>query len=150
MCPTIRIDDEVYRWLQEQAVPFDDTPNSVLRRLAKFDQKQTTVSLEPAIRRGATGRGKDYSGRRSALATGPQLIQKWKIPVRQARFHRDGTWFEQLTRFPAALCDPNGHVVFESEEDYRSCPQLKLGKQVNVTGGISSIPGYKRVKDPLA
>ena len=150
MCPTIRIDDEVYRWLQEQAVPFDDTPNSVLRRLAKLDQEQTTASSEAATRRAATGRGKDYSGRRRALARGSQLIQKWEIPARQAHFHRDGTWYEQLTRFPAALCDPNGYVVFESDEEYTSCPQLKLGKQVNVTGGISSIPGYNRVKDPLA
>lgn len=38
MAPTIRIDDEVYFWLQGQARPFDDTPNSVLRRLAKLDE----------------------------------------------------------------------------------------------------------------
>jgi len=31
--PTIRIDAEVYRNLQEQAVAFVDTPNSVIRRL---------------------------------------------------------------------------------------------------------------------
>lgn len=30
--PTIRIDDEVYRFLQDKAVPFADTPNDVLRR----------------------------------------------------------------------------------------------------------------------
>ena len=36
MAPTIRIDDEVYAWLQGQARPFDDTPNSVLRRLAQL------------------------------------------------------------------------------------------------------------------
>ncbi len=27
MMPTIRIDDEVYAWLQAQAKPFEDTPN---------------------------------------------------------------------------------------------------------------------------
>jgi hypothetical protein len=37
MSPTIRIDDEVYGWLKEQAEPFDDTPNSVLRRVAGLD-----------------------------------------------------------------------------------------------------------------
>jgi hypothetical protein len=31
--PTIRIDDEVYRYLQERAEPFTDNPNTVLRRL---------------------------------------------------------------------------------------------------------------------
>lgn len=38
MAPTIRIDDAVYAWLQEQARPFEDTPNSVLRRIAKLDE----------------------------------------------------------------------------------------------------------------
>lgn len=35
--PAIRIDDEVYAWLQKQAKPFEDSPNSVLRRIAGFD-----------------------------------------------------------------------------------------------------------------
>jgi hypothetical protein len=37
MAPTIRIDDQVYAWLQQQAKPFEDTPNSVLRRIAGLD-----------------------------------------------------------------------------------------------------------------
>lgn len=35
--PTIRIDDEVYEWLQKMARPFEDTPNSVLRRVAGLE-----------------------------------------------------------------------------------------------------------------
>jgi len=35
---TIRIDDEVYGWLQSQARAFEDTPNTVLRRIAGLDQ----------------------------------------------------------------------------------------------------------------
>jgi|PlaIllAssembly_1097288.scaffolds.fasta_scaffold65252_5 hypothetical protein len=38
MAPTIRIDEAVYAWLQQQARPFEDTPNSVLRRIAKLDE----------------------------------------------------------------------------------------------------------------
>ena len=34
--PTIRIDEEVYVWLQAQARPFEDTPNTVLRRIASL------------------------------------------------------------------------------------------------------------------
>jgi len=34
---TIRIDDEVYGWLKNMAQPFEDTPNSVLRRVAGLD-----------------------------------------------------------------------------------------------------------------
>lgn len=35
--PTIRIDDEVWKELKKRAVPLEDTPNSVLRRLLKLE-----------------------------------------------------------------------------------------------------------------
>ena len=35
--PTIRVDDEVWSWLKQHAQPFEDTPNSVLRRIAGLD-----------------------------------------------------------------------------------------------------------------
>ena len=41
MAPTIRIDEAVYTWLQQQARPFEDTPNSVLRRIAKLEDAIT-------------------------------------------------------------------------------------------------------------
>jgi hypothetical protein len=54
--PTIRIDDEVYRWLQAQARPFEDTPNTVLRRIAhlgisslQMPATQKKVSAQPRI-----------------------------------------------------------------------------------------------------
>ncbi len=37
MAPTIRIDDEVYKWLQSHARPLEDTPNSVLRRISGLE-----------------------------------------------------------------------------------------------------------------
>lgn len=40
MTRTIRVDDQVYAWLQRQARAFQDTPNSVLRRVAGFDSPQ--------------------------------------------------------------------------------------------------------------
>lgn len=56
--PTIRVDEEVYAWLQKQARPFEDTPNSVLRRIAQFDEmkkveKQT--NRKDTISRPASG-----------------------------------------------------------------------------------------------
>jgi hypothetical protein len=39
--PVIRVDDEVWAWLQSNAQPFEDTPNSVLRKLARLDTKKT-------------------------------------------------------------------------------------------------------------
>ena len=37
--PTIRIDNEVYSWLQAQGRAFEDTPNSVLRRIGRLDDQ---------------------------------------------------------------------------------------------------------------
>jgi hypothetical protein len=36
--PVVRVDDEVWNWLKVHATPFEDTPNSVLRRLAGLDK----------------------------------------------------------------------------------------------------------------
>ena len=45
--PTIRVDDDVYAWLQKHARPFEDTPNSVLRRMAALDSRATGAELKP-------------------------------------------------------------------------------------------------------
>lgn len=45
--PTIRIDDDVYEWLQTMARPFEDTPNTVLRRVAGLDS--TTKEEEKVV-----------------------------------------------------------------------------------------------------
>ncbi|MGB3225425.1 MAG: hypothetical protein WBB23_21725 [Desulforhopalus sp.] len=47
--PTVRIDDEVYSWLQNLAQPFEDTPNSVLRRIAKLEDKTQTNNKKNAV-----------------------------------------------------------------------------------------------------
>ena len=150
MCPTIRIDDEVYGWLQSQAIPFHDTPNAVLRRIAELESTETDASPEIAVR-GTTPmkQGSRQSGRRSPQATGADCIARWSLPVRQARFHCDGTFYEHLHRFPAAYCDPDGHVVFETERKYRECQYLRLGQKVNVPGGISSMPSYQKENNPM-
>jgi hypothetical protein len=80
---------------------------------------------------------------------GDDLIKKWGVNAVQGRFHREGTFYEHLTRFPAALIDPRGYIVFETEEDLRKSPRIKLGKKLNVRGGISTIPGYEKVPNPL-
>jgi hypothetical protein len=50
MMPTIRIDDDVYSWLQKHARPFDDTPNTVLRRIAGLDSEKREAELRPSER----------------------------------------------------------------------------------------------------
>ena len=180
MSPTIRIDDEVYKWLQSQAVPFEDNPNSVLRRLAGLDGKLAggarSGGLAPAkssslgLPQGSTGmaesnqamtsEGKPVvenpsvrakSARRLPLTTGRALLKRWKLPVKQARFHRDGSWYEELTEFPAAYCDCNGFIVFSTEQDVQRTPGLHVepSRQVWVPSGISALPAYQRVDDPV-
>jgi hypothetical protein len=77
------------------------------------------------------------------------LIRKWALPVREAHFHREGTFYEHLSQFPGALCDTNGYVLFDSKEEYEKCPKLELKKKANVPEGIVSIPGYQTVEESL-
>ena len=61
--PTIRIDDDVWKALQEGAKPFVDTPNDVLRRVFRLDPVTTSSSIATSKRRsnmrriGATPQG---------------------------------------------------------------------------------------------
>lgn len=49
--PTIRVDVEVYKWLECRVRGFDDTPNKILRRIAKLDAKEGEhAKLAEAIR----------------------------------------------------------------------------------------------------
>ena len=76
----------------------------------------------------------------------PRLMASWNKPVMQARYSDDGHWYALLNRFPAALVDANGYLLFGSEHDYRSSPHLALGKQISVRKpGISAVPGYVRM-----
>jgi len=66
--PNVRIDREVFRWLQKRAVPFVDTPNDVLRRLAGLDGDESRTDDDPT--RGSshakTGTSETRAGRPSA------------------------------------------------------------------------------------
>ncbi len=61
MAPTVRIDDEVYEWLQKQGKPFEDTPNSVLRRIAGLDEE----SNEPIKKRTSSNDGTSGNGKKT-------------------------------------------------------------------------------------
>lgn len=82
----------------------------------------------------------------SKTNSGENLRKEWDIPALQARYHKDGTWFMPLECFPAALCDSNGYVVFETQDAYFSSPYVQIGDRVNVRCGISKLQGYVRVK----
>src|SRR5258708_5910754 len=104
MAPTIRIDDEVYAWLQGKARPFEDTPNSVLRRLAELAPEPPKMSPHP--------NEKDKERKSTHLHGQGQnakaLASQWNVQAQDVRYHRDGHFYENVSRFPAALFDPNG------------------------------------------
>jgi hypothetical protein len=47
MSPSIRVDDEVYGFLQRNAEAFVDTPNTVLRRLLKLGERDAGAETDP-------------------------------------------------------------------------------------------------------
>jgi hypothetical protein len=146
--PTIRIDGEVYAWLQLQARPFEDTPNSVLRRVAGLDlPKEERKGI--AVKDQSLIRESDHAVGPTALSprlSGKKLKEKWNIPARQVLYHQDGTFYENLREFPGALCDPNGYVLFSSKDEYNSSSYLHIGLKLNIPEGIFRMPGYRRFR----
>jgi len=79
-------------------------------------------------------------------SSGVKLKKEWRIPVIQARYHKDGTFFMPVDKFPAALCDPNGYVIFKTKEEYEKSSDLDIGVRINVKSGICKIHGYIQMK----
>src|SRR5258708_6428502 len=80
---------------------------------------------------------------------GKDLAKSWGLTVQQALYRRTGDWYHQLTKFPGALLDENGYVIFDRKESFTACPQLRIGKDparhggwVSASPGIKAIPGY--------
>jgi len=77
-----------------------------------------------------------------------RLNDAWGVGAAQVRYSDDGHWYAALARFPAALFDAHGYVLFATEEEYRTSRYISIGKQINVRKpGISAIPSYVRVAD---
>jgi hypothetical protein len=137
MSPVIRVDDEVLAWLTKQATPFVDTPNSVLRRVARLDKDSSMHSPH------TSGRSRPTHSSLERV-TGAQLNRRYRLGVRHALYHKDGTFFEVLQQFPGALCDSKGFVRFETREQYERDPHLAIGNKTNVHRGIAAHPRYRR------
>jgi len=74
------------------------------------------------------------------------LNELWNVGAAHALYHKDSSWYHLLEKFPGALFDPNGYVLFTSEEEYRNCKYLRIGQHLSVPEGIYSIPGYVLVE----
>jgi len=144
--PVIRVDDDVYGWLQRQARPFEDTPNSVLRRVAHLD---TDSKAHDSTERPTTSPRRRAGIRGPRPIRGTQLAAEEGLPVHQAYYHHEGTWYQRITRFPAALFDREGYVVFRSEDAYLKLPGVNVTQKTHIPKGLPSLPGYTRMKKPV-
>ncbi len=43
------------------------------------------------------------------------LNKKWKVGAKHALYIHDGHWYHCLTKFPGALFDKNGYILFATE-----------------------------------
>ena len=69
MSPSIRVDDEVYGLLQQNAEAFVDTPNSVLRRLLNLGERDAAAESDPQPRSTAPQKSARRSARRAKRGT---------------------------------------------------------------------------------
>jgi len=83
-----------------------------------------------------------WKGAKVITGYGRVLNRVWGVGAQHALYHKDGTYYNHLTSFPGALFDQRGYVLFKTEEDYLQSPHLRHGVQLNVPGGISSLPAY--------
>lgn len=83
-----------------------------------------------------------------AVQSGRRLNKEWGVNAKHALYREDGRWFHQLTKFPGALFDAHGYIVFPTERSYRNCGDLSIRKDINVSNprGIAAIHGYMSVK----
>ena len=140
MSKQIRISDELYELIKKDAVPLEDTVDSVLMRwanqLGKTEEEGSTKKDEV---RQEEGPMKAIDNR---LFTGAELNKLWNVGAKHALYHKEGTYYEVLKAFPGALFDASGYVRFDSEAEYRNCRQLRVTKKTNCPSSIASIPSY--------
>ncbi len=139
--PTVRVDDDVYAWLQKQARPFEDTPNTVLRRVAGLSEARQPTTF--VTKKGA--KAMTQSAPTAKQLSGRKLNELWGVGAKHALYHREGSWYNNLERFPGALFDPSGYVLFATEQAYKNSQHLRITRETNVIDGISSIPGYVKM-----
>ena len=155
--PTIRVDDQVWEWLLRQGRLFAETPNAVLRRVAELDTpppNATSLPNSPAnqVRDRPRPRHEVRTVPLAAMpetplgarVTGDSLNRRHRLALRHVLYHKDGTWFERLVRFPGGLCDSHGYVRFDTEQQFLHDPRLSVGRKVNVRDSISTHPRYCR------
>ena len=149
MAPVIRIDEDVRRELEQQAVEMNlifGTPNQVLRTILGLGEPGTPANFEkekPDNERELQESPVPYANR---PVFGRTLRRTHGMENRTgvAYYHKDGTFYERPKVYPAAFFDANGYVLFETEEELAATPSSRLGVKLGFTRSISLVPGYVR------
>jgi 5-methylcytosine-specific restriction protein A len=84
---------------------------------------------------------------------GRTLNKLYKIGAVHALYRENGYWFHALKKFPGALFDSKGYVLFKSENEYLNCSYIKHGPDPNtihVIPNLSSLPSYVPFDPPLS
>lgn len=133
MAPTIRIDDDVYDRLKEQAEPFVDTPNTVLRRVLGLEKAVGADVAAPEAEPEAVGEAK---------AKAAVEVRKRAAPRAAKRTAPRGGKKPKRTRVP------NGSLLPETEYDRPLLEALvELGGSAPARSVVEAVG--ERVKDRL-
>lgn len=85
--------------------------------------------------------------------SGEHVRRQHRIPAAQVRYHWEGSFFMPLEKFPGALADRFGYVIFGSEEECLASPYLDhrgsaRNPRLGVRGGIARVPAYIKFTIP--
>jgi hypothetical protein len=86
--------------------------------------------------------------RKSNTNSGRNLNSKWKVGAHHALYSVDGTFYNMLRRFPGALFDSKGYILFKTQTEFNLYLVMHFyhsSDKINCPKGISSLPAYKRV-----
>lgn len=115
----------------------------IVRELKGKVEPKTLLNYRTALHHYAAFiKNLERPSRASPEVFGKSLNAEWNVGALHPLYRIDGGWYHVLKRFPGAYFDANGYILFQTEEEYRGCRYLRLGKRAHVSGGISSIPGY--------
>ena len=149
MAPVIRIDEDVRRELERQAIELNlifGTPNQVLRTILGLEEPGAPANYEKE----KPDNGREL--RESPVPYTPRPVfgrtlrrtHRLESQTKVAYYHKDGTFYERPKVYPAVFFDANGYVLFETEEELAATPSSRLGVKLGFAKSISLVPGYVR------
>lgn len=81
---------------------------------------------------------------------GEKMSREWGVNANHSFFDKHGLWYHAFERFPGALFDTHGYVMFETREAFDASPFINVNYGTNSVHvrapGISAIPGYVRIR----